>query len=104
MARTQRRIRTAIRTEFEVGGRSGKGKITNVAEGGLFVGTASIPEQGETVELRFSTPSGRRLAVSGLVWWTTAQTHPDRYKLPGFGLRLLEESDDYDRFVRSLTG
>jgi hypothetical protein len=104
MACTQRRVRTAIRTEFEAGGRSGKGKITNVAEGGLFVGTASIPDQGETVELHFSTPTGRRVDLSGLVWWTTAQTNPELHKLPGFGLCLLDESDDYSRFVRSLTG
>jgi len=48
-----RRIRTAIQAEFETGALRGRGKIRNMAEGGLFVGTAVVPQQGEPVSLSF---------------------------------------------------
>jgi Tfp pilus assembly protein PilZ len=99
----ERRIRTAIQTEFVAGALRGKGKIKNVGENGLFVGTSSIPDEGESVRLRFTMPGGEKLEVSGLVWWTTgsqAQLAPARS--PGFGLRLLEENPDYQAAVQRL--
>lgn len=96
-----RRIRTAIQTEFEAGPIRGRGKIRNVAEGGMFVGTAQLPDQGETVLISFRDPQGVSLDVEGLVWWTTRDA-PGPHRTPGFGLRLLEESPDYIRFFDSL--
>ena len=83
---TQRRIRTAIQTEFEAGGFHGRGTIRNVAEGGLFVGTAQVPNQGHLVSVTFRDQKGRGLGVSGLVWWTTAD-EPGAHRSPGFGIR-----------------
>ena len=100
---THRRIRTAIQAEFEVGALHGRGKIRNVAEGGLFVGTAQVPHQGELVSLSFRDHRGRSLDVRGLVWWTTSD-EPGHHRAPGFGIRLIEDSDDYDRFLDSLAG
>jgi Tfp pilus assembly protein PilZ len=97
----RKRIRTAIQTEFEAGALHGRGKIRNVAEGGVFVGTAQVPDQGELVVLSFRDHKGRTLDVSGLVWWTTAEA-PGPHRAPGFGMRLLEDSEDYGRFVDSL--
>jgi Tfp pilus assembly protein PilZ len=98
---TGRRIRTAIQTEFEAGALQGRGTIRNVAEGGLFVGTTQVPHQGDPVSLSFRDPKGRGLDVSGLVWWTTTD-EPGSHRVPGFGIRLLEDSEDYQRFVDSL--
>jgi hypothetical protein len=98
-----RRIRTAIQAEFEAGALHGRGKIRNVAEGGLFVGTTQVPHQGELVSLSFRDHKGRSLDVHGLVWWTTSDT-PGIHRAPGFGIRLLEQSDAYSRFVTSLGG
>jgi uncharacterized protein (TIGR02266 family) len=88
------RIRTSIETEFEIAGHRSRlrGKIKNVSEGGLFVGTASLPEEGDNVALHFRAPNGRECSLSGMVWWTRAPSDIDR-RAPGFGLRLLEESD-----------
>lgn len=97
----KRRIRTAIQTEFEAGALHGRGKIRNVAEGGLFVGTTQVPHQGDLVSLSFRDDKGRELGIEGLVWWTTADT-PGNHRSPGFGLRLLEESEEYSRFFASL--
>jgi uncharacterized protein (TIGR02266 family) len=92
------RIRTCIETEFEVRGRRAQGKIKNMSEGGLFVGTASVPEEGENVDLSFRVPGGEEVRLSGLVWWTTNGGNPKGYRTPGFGLRLLNDGDD----IRSL--
>lgn len=95
------RIRTAIQTEFEAGPHKGQGKICNVGEGGAFVGTPQPPNQGETVRLSFRDRKGRRLDVTGLVWWTTDEA-PGAHRVPGFGMRLLDESEEYQAFVESL--
>jgi Tfp pilus assembly protein PilZ len=99
---TQQRIRTAIQTEFETGALRGRGTIRNMAEGGMFVGTPQIPHQGDLVSLSFRDGNGRGLDVSGLVWWTTID-EPGSHRTPGFGIRLLEESDDYRSFLDSLS-
>lgn len=98
---THRRIRTAIQAEFETGALHGRCKIHNVAEGGLFVGTAQVPHEGELVSLSFRDHRGRALDVHGLVWWTTNDA-PGNHRAPGFGMRLLEDSDDYSRFLATL--
>ena len=97
------RYRTAIDTEFEAGSLRGRGRITNVGEGGLFVGTRAIPEQGDTVQLSFRGPAGQVVDLSGLVWWTT-QEPGNTHKVPGFGLRILDENQDYESFLRRFMG
>ena len=99
---TSRRIRTAIQTEFEAGALRGRGTIRNVAEGGVFVGTTQVPDQGDLVSLSFRDHTGRGLDVSGLVWWTTAD-EPGSHRVPGFGFRLLDDSENYRRFFDSLS-
>lgn len=96
------RIRTCIETEFEVTGHRAKGRIKNVSEGGIFVGTASIPEQGEDVDLNFKAPDGEEVRLSGLVWWTTDDCSGARNRAPGFGMRLLDENENFRRFLASL--
>lgn len=96
------RIRTCIETEFEVGGCRAKGRIKNVSESGVFVGTASIPEQGEDVDLNFRSPDGEEVRFSGLVWWTTADCGGTPNRAPGFGLRLLDDNEDFRRFFAGL--
>jgi hypothetical protein len=98
MGKKTTRARTSIQTEFQAGRLSGKGKIRNVGEGGLFVGTASIPAQGDYVQVRFRTPAGDPMEVAGMVWWTTGRHHRN----PGFGLRLLTAGDRYQAMVREM--
>lgn len=93
------RIRTCIETEFEVGGQRSSGKIKNISEGGLFVGTASLPEAGESIDLRFKAPDGREVRLSGLVWWTTESGDAGARRAPGFGLRLLDDNEDFRRLL-----
>ncbi len=96
------RIKTSIATEFQVCGESAAGKIRNVGEYGVFVGTDSIPDQGSNVDLSIRTPGGAELRISGLVWWTTEERVGARHRVPGFGVRLLDDSDEYREFWSGL--
>ena len=102
--RMDTRIRTLIPAEFRGEGRNGitgKGQVRNVSEGGLFVGTKAIPEEGDSVSLKLSAPGYGVIDVTGLVWWTTNEVVV-RTRRWGFGLRVLESSDAYQRLVADL--
>ena len=92
---------TAIPTEFRASSLTGRGKVKNVSDGGLFVGTSAIPDEGDTVELTLSAPGETPIEITGLVWWTTSDLEAPNAR-SGFGLRLLEHSEQYLRLVESL--
>lgn len=92
------RVRTKIPAQFKADGLSGRGEVRNVSEGGLFVGTLDIPEEGAAVELRIQAPGKAEVEVSGLVWWTA----PVGSKRCGFGLRILGDHDGYRRLLESV--
>jgi Tfp pilus assembly protein PilZ len=94
---TEQRKRVVIPVEFEASGQSGHGKVKNVSLGGLFVDTALIPQQGDTIRLRMS-PNGKTLDVTGMVWWTTREQKSAK-RMQGFGLRVLGEDERYRAFV-----
>ena len=97
----EKRFATAIQAQFAAGPMRAKGEIQNVGHGGLFLGTRSIPEQGDLVEVEFAAPGGDRICVSGIVWWTS----PDRTlrgRPAGFGVCLLDSDDPYMRFVDAI--
>ena len=96
------RVRTSIPVEFQAGGHRGTGQIGNIGAGGLFIGTGTIPDQGEPVSVRFSLPGESPIAVTGLVWWTTKDLARRSSGPEGFGLRLLDASEAYDRAVERL--
>ena len=80
------RARTSIPVEFQAGGNRGTGQIDNIGAGGLFIGTGTIPDQGEPVSVRFSLPGESPIAVTGLVWWTTKDLARTSSGRQGFGL------------------
>jgi hypothetical protein len=94
-------MRTRIPAEFRATSLSGKGEVRNVSDGGLFVGTRAIPDEGDSVEIRLSAPGAPPIEIDGLVWWTTRHLKtPNAHS--GFGLRLLGESESYLRLLESL--
>ena len=96
------RVRTCIPAEFTTVGVRGEGLIQNVSESGLFVGTASIPEVGEPIEVRVSGRRGDEVRISGLVWWTTKYLRGTSFSRPrGFGVRLLEGVGDARRLLEN---
>jgi uncharacterized protein (TIGR02266 family) len=96
------RARTSIPVEFQAGGNRGTGKINNMGSGGLFIGTGTIPDQGEPVSVRFNLPGESPIAVTGLVWWTTKDALRPPSGPQGFGLRLLDASEAYEEAVERL--
>ena len=98
---TDGRIRTVIETDFVAGELKAKGKIRNLCAGGLFVRTPAVPEQGDSVRLRFRAPTGTHVDVAGLVWWTTVERGL-KNRQAGFGVRVLDASDDYQTLIKML--
>lgn len=89
------RTRTCIKAEFITSDVRGEGLIRNVSEGGLFVGSTSIPEVGEPVEVRVSRRRGTDVRISGLVWWTTDLHEGTSFsRARGFGVRMLDSDED----------
>ncbi len=98
----QDRIDTSLPARFVAGPLRAQGRVENVGRGGLFVGTASIPEQGDSVALVFEAPDGGRIRARGLVWWTTMEGAGQRGS-QGFGVRLLEADPSFQRLVERLS-
>jgi len=96
-----KRIRTVIKTDFVAGDLKAQGKIRNLCAGGLFVRTPVVPEQGDSIRLRFRAPTGTRVDVAGLVWWTTVERGLND-RQAGFGVRVLDASDDYEALIKML--
>ena len=96
---TEQRRQTRIPAEFRANGWTGRGEVRNVSEGGLFVGTLAIPDEGTEIEVTLTSPGKVPVAVKGLVWWTA----PAGRAVPcGFGLRVLDDDEGYKRLVESL--
>jgi len=95
---TDERVRTRIPADFETAGLSGRGEVRNVSRGGLFLGTLSIPQEGATVAVKLRAPGSAPVEVKGLVWWTASSRSA---KARGFGLRILDDDEGYQRLVAS---
>ncbi len=96
-----RRQRACIATEFETGTRRANGLIRNISERGVFVGSATLPAEGERVSLRFRAPGGHGVTtLSGRVSWTTRRRDGTRFaEPPGFGIRLAGASKSLRRLL-----
>ncbi len=97
------RIRILIPTDFVAGAVRAQGKIRNLGSRGLFIRTESVPEEGDSIRLRFEAPDGEPVSAEGLVWWTTGEREL-RWEEQGFGVCLLAASASYramiDRLIR----
>ena len=75
----------------------GQGHVLDLSEEGLFVRTKSIPDQGRDVQISFSTPDGRRVALNGMIWRTE-----QKGRRPGFAVHLLGACPEYLQFVKKI--
>ncbi len=96
------RIITSIPVDFEGLEVSGSGVIQNLGLGGLFVGSRTIPVEGEPLSLNFELPGAVEIAVTAMVWWTTDHGPKERSNNPGFGLRLVDDHGEYEEAVSKL--
>lgn len=98
---TEGRLRTKIPAVFRAGEMIGRGEVRNVSEGGLFVGTQSLPEEGSSIVVKLSAPGKIPVQVTGLVWWTTSR-HQQGTRHCGFGLRILDDGAGFQRLLQSV--
>ena len=99
---TETRAKTRIPAVFRTDGVKGTGKVRNISEGGLFVGTRAIPDQGHSVRIMLTPPNYPAIEVTGFVWWTT-RDHPSPQERPGCGIRVLDDNEQYRRLELSLS-
>jgi hypothetical protein len=98
--RIQRRIRLSqpVSAAFVAGSARGKGRILDVSQGGIFVRSSLLPTGGTSVAASLELPSGRTIAVQGIVQWNTAHVEC-KLDTPGFGVRLTLVPPEYLGFV-----
>jgi hypothetical protein len=99
--RTARRRKAEMKVEFTQGALQGTGITGDVSPRGMFVRSAQIPGTGPMLRLRVNLPEGRTLALTGrVVRGCTAISSAGTS--PAFGLRLAEDSADYEDFISRL--
>ncbi len=76
----------------------GEGWVQEVSPEGLFLRSPMLPPDGTVVKVLIGCPSGRKIAVEGVVRWNTAPM-PERGHSSGFGVRLTKFGDEYQAFV-----
>jgi Tfp pilus assembly protein PilZ len=94
-----------VRVNAELGAHSAtnfyKGLSGNdvIESGGIFVGTYSIPELGQTVILKVSMPGGYEFEAKGIVRWTRDLAGSGGEVSPGFGAQFTEISPEGRQLV-----
>ena len=94
--RTARRREAAMSVEFDQGSLRGTGVTRNLSPRGMFVSSERVPGSGPTLRLTVSLPEGRKLVLKGKVVRSARES--------GFGLRLAEESAEYQDLLARLRG
>jgi hypothetical protein len=99
--RTARRRRAEVNVEFSQGALHGTGITGDISPRGMFVRSTHIPGTGPMLRLRVNLPEGRTLALTGrVVRGSTAIS--SAAAASGFGLRLAEDSPEYEDLVSRL--
>jgi uncharacterized protein (TIGR02266 family) len=98
--RRLKRVVSRIPVQFQSNTLHGTGHIKNLHQEGLLIRSHLLPRPGDTVEVTFSTPDGRKIELTGLVRWTTKQLKEE--VPPGFGVQLDRVDEEYLRFFERI--
>ncbi len=101
--RTARRRRAEMTVEFTQDSFQGRGVTGDISPRGMFVRTPQIPGTGPALRLTVHLPDGRELILRGRVVRTAADVSSPAAS-PGFGLRLVDESPEFDELLSRLRG
>ena len=97
--RTARRHKAEVKVEFTQGSLHGTGIAGDLSPRGMFVRSAQVPGTGPMLRLRVNLPEGRSLVLTGrVIRGATISSAPPN----GFGLRLAEDSPEYEDLVSRL--
>jgi hypothetical protein len=92
--RGQTRVRCAVSVLFQAGSVCGHAKLADLTRDGVRVLSPLRPERGDGVRIRFETPEGEKVELSGSVVWSTAAE---------FGVRIEQSNEAYLGFVEILS-
>jgi hypothetical protein len=76
----------------------GEGRVQDISREGFFIRSPMLPRDGAPIAVMLEPPSGRKIAVRGIVRWNTA-TIPSRAETSGFGIQIQSFDNDYGHFV-----
>jgi hypothetical protein len=97
--RTSRRRKADMEVEFTQDGAPARGVIGDLSPRGMFVRSSRIPGTGPNLRLTVNLPNGRKLVLTGKVVRTVGGAAS---KPSGFGLRLADDSPEYDELLLKL--
>ena len=99
--RTARRRKAEMTVEFTQGAFHGTGVIGDLSRRGMFVRSNRIPGTGPALRLTVNLPEGRKLVLTGRVVRSAEDSSPSKPP-SGFGLRLSDDSPDYEDLLSRL--
>jgi hypothetical protein len=100
--RTAHRRKAAVEVEFTQDDLHGTGITGDISPRGMFVRSKEIPSTGPMLRLKVNLPDGRTLALKGRVVRDSTISPSTSNGEAGFGLRLAEDSPDYEELVSRL--
>jgi len=101
--RTAHRRKAAVEVEFTQDKLQGPGITGDLSPRGMFVRSEQVPTTGPMLRLKVNLPEGRTLALTGrVVRGSTVISSSSVTAGPGFGVRIDEDSPDYEDLVLRL--
>ncbi len=92
--RRQARVPCTVSVLLQAGNLYGQGHLADLAPDGVRVQSRLQTESGDAVQIRFETPEGQKIELTGSVIWSTAAE---------FGVRIDQNSEAYLSFAESLS-
>ncbi len=92
--RRQPRVPCKVTVLLQAGNLYGSAHLADLTPDGVRVWSALQPERGNGVRIRFETPEGQKVELSGSVVWSTAAE---------FGVRIEQSNEAYLSFVEILS-
>ena len=99
-------MRPRILAGFNSDGVVGTGHLRNISPRGVFIRSEVLPPPGAGLQVFLDDGAGSHVTVRGVVRWNTGQLPAQaRKKEPGgsgFGLLVLEQSSEFEKFYKKL--
>ena len=103
-AKDERRRTTRAALHVEVDWASDSNFYTgfseDISEGGLFVATYQLAEEGTTLAITLELPNGEQIETEGVVRWLRSPRDPNEATKPGMGIEFLGLTEDCKDAIR----
>ena len=92
--RRQARVACTVSVLFQAGNVCGHAQLADLTRDGVRVLSALQPDRADAVKIRFETPDGQKVELTGRVVWSTGVE---------FGVRIDQNNEAYLSFVETLS-